>query len=189
MIKRVVGVLCALFCMLIFTQSVDAADYSKISSNKKIIAALDALERINEGQIVSTLQGNNVTDKPIRILFRDLAVYGQDGSEAVTMKTKCGGLAILISTKHMYSPAEAIASLIAHESIHQAQTGTLDEEVQAWTTEARIWKKFNKQDATLGLEQTKLTKRLNYITKIYSENGVASIEDIVAHHPVYANLK
>lgn len=187
--KRVVSVLCALFCVFVSVQSADASDFSKITSNAKIISALNALESINENSVISVLNGNNLTQKPIRVMFRDLSLYGQGNCEAVTMRTNSGGLAILINPKHMGSPAEAIASLIAHESVHQAQAGTLEEEVKAWTTEARTWKKFNEQNATLSLENTKLTKRLNYIAGLYSQNGSSSLENIIAHHPVYANLK
>ena len=187
--KRALTTLCAIFCVLFFAQTANASDFTKITTNQKLTSALNALEKIGENEVISVLNGNNTTHNPIRIMFRDLSIYGYETSEALTLRTNSGNLVIFISTKHMTSPAEAIASLIAHESVHQAQTGTLEEEVQAWTVEARTWKKFNEYNATLSLENTKLTKRLNYIAELYSKDGSSSIHNIVANIPAYAGLK
>lgn len=187
--KRLANIVISLFVVFTFTQSVQAQDFSNITSSNKISQALNSLEQVGENGVISTIQGQNLTQKPIRVMFRDLSIYGQYNCEAVTMKTNSGSLVIFINNRHMGASPEALASLIAHESVHQAQTNTLSEEVQAWTTEARTWQKFNQQDATLSLDETKLTKRLNYISNLYSQNGSNSLQKIIASNPVYASLK
>ena len=65
-----------------------ALDYSRITTNAKIIAALDALYGINRKDVIAILYGRNATKKPIRVMFRDLTVYGYQDCEALTTKTK-----------------------------------------------------------------------------------------------------
>ena len=184
-----------LFCTIIigmmltaFNQFVLAKDYSAITKNPKIIQALDALDRINRDDVLAILNGHNTTNKPIRIMFRELEVYGLSNCEAVTMQTKDGGRVIFIAKKHETAPAEAIASLIAHESQHHPMAGTKVEEARAWVTEISTWNAFVRNNSSLASTQSSLTKRLNYISRLYNTQGESKIKSIIAQNPVYAGL-
>lgn len=186
--KGVLKAVCLMFIMFIFCSTAQAGDFSKISTNEKIVSALGKLENV-DNSVLTRLQGQNSTNKPIRVMFRDLAIYGQAKTEAVTMKTNNGGLVILISNRHISAPAEALACLIAHESVHEAGTNTVKEEIQAWTTEAHVWNTFVSENSGLQVEGSKLVKRLNYISSLYTQDGSSSISKIIANNGVYKNLQ
>ena len=86
--KRFFVSLLLLINLLVFTSDVFATDYTKISTNPKITQALSSLETINRRDVIAILLGRNATRKPIRVLFRDLNIYGYSDCEAVTIKTK-----------------------------------------------------------------------------------------------------
>ena len=175
--------------ILTFSQlTVYATDFSVIAKNPKIVQALQALERVNKREVLLILFGHNTTKKPIRVMFRELEVYGLTNCEAVTMRTKNGGLVILIHKKHETAPAETIASLIAHESQHHTMTGTKSEEIRAWIYEISTWNTFVRENREIASSDSELTKRLNYISNLYKFDGEKKIVNIIAKNPVYADL-
>lgn len=165
-----------------------AVDYSKISTNAKITSALTALEGINRKDVISILNGNNATRKPIRVMFRDLAVYGYQDCEALTVKTKNNGLVIYISNEHRGASPECIACLIAHESQHHTFTNSRAEELRAWISESQAWNELTKKNRTLLVSKEPLAKRENYIAKIREKGGVAEVKRLIATNPVYKGL-
>ncbi len=166
-----------------------AGDFENIATNSKITDSLNCLRAINKGDVLAILNGSNQTGKPIRVMFRDLSVYGMSKCEAVTMKTKSGNLVIYINKKHEEAPSEAIACLIAHESQHHTQTNTKQEELRAWVKEVSTWNEFVRRDKTLAYSAAPLVKRLNYIDKLYvRDNGSGGIEKIIATNPAYRGL-
>lgn len=187
--KKILLTFIALFCMLFTTQAAVALDYSKISTNPKITEALDTLYTIKRRDVIAILYGRNATRKPIRVMFRDFATYGYGNSEALTTKTKNGGLVIYINSEHKGASAECIACLIAHESQHHTFTNTRAEELRAWISETQAWNELVKRDKTLASRNEPLVKRENYIAKIRTRNGVAGVQKLIATNPVYAGLK
>lgn len=165
-----------------------ALDYSKISTNAKITSALTALESINRKDVISILNGNNATHKPIRVMFRDLAVYGYQDCEALTVKTKNNGLVIYISSEHRGASPECIACLIAHESQHHTFTNSKTEELRAWISESQAWNELVKKNRALASSNEPLAKRENYIAKIRNKGGVNEVRKLIATNPVYAGL-
>ena len=165
-------------------------DYAAITSNAKIADSLRALESINAGDVLSILNGRNLTQKPIRVLFRELEMFGMGNCEAVTMKTQGGGLIIYINKKHENAPSEAIACLIAHESQHHLQTNTQAEELRAWLKETSTWNAFVRRDPNLAYSNHALVKRQNYIDRMYvKDNGGAdNIKKLIVNNPQYAGL-
>ena len=133
------------------SQIADAIDYSKISKNVKITSALNALEGINRRDVISILNGNNATRRPIRVMFRDLSIFGFDDSEAITARTKSGGLVIYINQEHRGASPECIACLIAHEAQHHTFTNTKAEELRAWISETQAWTEFTRRDRSLAI--------------------------------------
>ena len=192
MLKRMKQLIALFFIMLIFVGAKDitiASSYQNITTNPKITDSLGQLQSIGRGDVISILNGNNATGKPMRVMFRDLAMYGLSNCEAVTMKTNGGALVVYINKKHENAPSEAIACLIAHESQHHTQTNTKAEELRAWLKEVSTWNEFVRRDKTLALSTAPLVKRLNYIDKmVVRDNGHSGIVKLIANHPTYAGL-
>lgn len=168
-----------------------AADFSANTKQPVLVAALNKLEATNNTKVVNVIRGQNSVNRPIKVMFRNLEVMGYGTCEAVTAKTADGGLVILISSNYKTAPIEAIACLIAHESVHHENTKTYEEEVKAWTTEVQTWMSFTSQNPSLKVSDSKLVKRLNYLSKLYVKDGnqMTSIEGLIANNPAYSSLK
>ncbi|MBR1616569.1 hypothetical protein IJ670_00305 [bacterium] len=186
--KRIAITIYVLLCLFLGIQSTFATDYSKISTNAKIVSALNKLEGINRRDVISILNGNNATKMPIRVMFRDLAVYGHQDCEALTVPTRNGGLVIYINSEHKSASPECIACLLAHESQHHTFTNSRQEELRAWISETQAWNELVKKDRTLLTSTEPLAKRENYIANIRNNKGVTGIEKIIASNPVYSKL-
>lgn len=186
--KRIFLTLYVLISILIGVELAFALDYSTISTNPKITAALDALISINRRDVVAILYGHNATKKPMRVMFRDLAVYGCQDCEALTTPTKAGGLVIYINSEHRGASVECIACLLAHESQHHTFTNTAQEELRAWISETQAWNEFVRRKPALATATEPLAKRENYIAKIRTKNGIQGIQKLIATNPVYAGL-
>ena len=168
-----------------------AADFSANTKQPVLTAALNKLEAMNNRKVLDVIQGQNSTNRPIRILFRNLATLGYGTCEAVTAKTADGGLVILISSNYKTAPVEAVACLIAHESVHHENTKTYEEEVRAWNMEVQTWMSFTQYNPSLKTADSKLVKRLNYLSKLYTKDGnqMTSIANLIATNPAYSSLK
>ena len=166
-------------------------DFATITKNTEIAAALSALQQVGKGDVISILQGRNATGQPIRVMFRDLSIYGASNCEALTTKTQSGKVVIYINAEHKGAPTEAIACLIAHESQHHTMTNTRAEETRAWFKEVSTWNAFVRRDRTIVMLKHPLVKRENYIAKLNArDNGQGNeIRKIIASNPVYAGLK
>lgn len=186
--KNVIKILFAIIVLLFTMQASFALDYSRISTNPKITAALDILNNINRRDVIAILYGKNATKKPIRIMFRDLSVYGYQNCEALTIPTHNNGLVIYISNEHRNASPEGIACLIAHESQHHTFTNSKAEELRAWVSETQAWNEMIKRNKSLANLNDTLVKRENYIAKIKAKSGIQGIQKIIASNPVYAEL-
>lgn len=188
--KIVVVLFSALVLMSVSNASL-AADYSANTKQPVLAEALYRLEAMNNRKVLNVIQGQNATGQPIKIMFRDLAALGYGTCEAVTAKSADGKLVILISSNYKTAPVEAIACLIAHESVHHENTKTYEEEVRAWNTEVQTWVAFTNANPSLKASDSKLVKRLNYLSKLYVNDGnqMTSIAGIIAKQPAYASLK
>ena len=178
-----------IICTLIFgIQDSFATDYSKITTNAKLTNALIALEGIGRKDVIAILNGYNATKKPIRIMFRDFKMYGNGDCEALTVRTKSGGLVIYINSEHKSASPECIACLLAHESQHHTFTNSKVEELRAWVSETQAWNEFLKRNKNLAYATEPLAKREMYIAKLKDKKGVQGIRNLIATNPVYAGL-
>ncbi len=191
MLRKIVVVLFCAFVLSCFSNSAFAADFSVNTKQPVLTQALLKLEAMNNRKVINVIQGQNSTGQPIKIMFRDLAALGYGTCEAVTAKSADGKLVILISSNYKTAPVEAIACLIAHESVHHENTKTYEEEVRAWTTEVQTWVAFTSVNPSLKASDSKLVKRLNYLSKLYVKDGnqMTTIAGIIANQPAYASLK
>ena len=188
LMKRVLLVLYLIISLFIGIQTSFALDYSKISTNAKIVSALNTLDSINRRDVIAILYGHNATKKPIRVLFRDLTILGYQDCEAVTVKTKNNGLVIYINSEHKSASAECIACLIAHEAQHHTFTNSKQEELRAWISETQAWNELVKRNKELLSSSEPLAKREYYIAKVRAKSGVVGIQKIIASNPVYSGL-
>ncbi len=165
-------------------------DFAMITKNTEIAAALSALQSVGKQDVIAILNGRNATGEPIRVMFRDLSIYGASNCEALTTRTQSGKVIIYINAEHKGAPKEAIACLIAHESQHHTMTNTKAEETRAWLKEVATWNSFVRRDRTVAISQHPLVKRENYIAKLNArDNGQGGeIKKIIAQNPVYAGL-
>lgn len=183
--------LCFAAVTLFFTSNISfSSDYGLITKNPEITAALTALDSIGRGDVIAILNGKNSTGKPIRVMFRDFAIYGAQNCEALTTKTQAGGLVIYINNEHKGAPSEALASLIAHESQHHTMSNTRAEETRAWLKEVATWNAFVRRNKTIALSKHPLVKRENYIAKLNARDGGegGEIKKIIAQNPAYQGL-
>lgn len=177
--------------MLFFTSNIGhTSDFANITKNSEIAAALTALENVGKGDVITILNGRNASGAPIRVMFRDLSIYGASNCEALTTKTQSGKIIIYINAEHKGAPVEAIACLIAHESQHHTMTNTRAEETRAWMKEVSTWNSFVRRDKTVMMSKHPLVKRENYIARLNArDNGQGGeIKKIIAQNPVYAGL-
>lgn len=182
---------CLIAITIFFTNNVSFSDnFGLITKNPEISAALSALNSIGRHDVISILNGKNATGQPIRVMFRDLAIYGAQNCEAMTTKTQSGKVVIYININHKGAPSEAIACLIAHESQHHAMTNTRAEETRAWLKEVSTWNAFVRRNRTIAMSKHPLVKRENYIAKLNARDGGegGEIKKIIAQNPVYKGL-
>ena len=124
--------------MFLGVNQAQAANVSKYSDDYKVQAALTVLENIGSNDVFTRLDKNQV-----KIMFYDLTMidYSYANHYAVASTDENGENFILINSKFQNSPKEAIACLIAHESVHVLPQATMAEEVQATTVEVQTWLK------------------------------------------------
>lgn len=115
-------------------------EYEKVSDEQIFYIALDMLKGTTGDFSRKAILGYNLTQKPVRIEFKNLAELNQSYAsyDAVGWKKK-GRLYIYINPKHKSAPPGALAALLSHEALHQDEYNSLSEETYAWTMEATVW--------------------------------------------------
>ncbi len=188
--KKLFAIIVIITALFISSNFGIANDYPLITKNPEINADLTAVASVDRHDVIAILEGRNATGSPIRVMFRDMAIYGASNCEALTTKTQSGKLVIYINMEHKNAPKEAIACLIAHESQHHTMTNTKAEEARAWFKEVSTWNSFVRRDRSVALSSHPLVKRENYIAKLNArDNGAGGeIRKIIAQNPVYAGL-
>lgn len=188
--KRLAIVIIILITVFFSSNVGHTSDFGLITKNTEIAAALSCLETIGKHDVISILKGKNATGQPIRVMFRDLTIYGANDCEALTTKTQSGKVVIYINQEHKGAPSEAIACLIAHESQHHTMTNTKAEETRAWLKEVSTWNSFVRHNRAVAMSKHPLVKRENYISRLNArDNGQGGeIRKIVAQNPAYRGL-
>ena len=166
-------------------------EYKKVSDEQIFHVALDMLKGTKGDFSRKAILGYNLTQKPIKIMFKDLAELNQAYSsyDAVGWKRK-NNLYIYINPKHRNAPPGALAALLSHEALHQDEYNSLSEETYAWTMEASVWceilKRFpesNNLDSPLVMRENILKQLLekgNYTNKyikktVYANEGYKNL--------------
>lgn len=165
--------------------------YRNISNEENICVALDMLIGTKGDYSRQVILGNNETNKPIKIIFKDLSTislaYGN--VDALGMK-KGSQIYIYINEKNRNAPVIALAGLLAHEALHQDAYNSLSEETYAWTTEAIVWGELAQKYPQYKDSLNPLASRERTLNLLYEKGGETSkyISKIIHSNAGYQNL-
>jgi hypothetical protein len=168
--------------------------YSQVSSDPKITAALNMMDGTSADWAKDAILGNNVSGMPIKVRFRNLAEISPKYADFDALGWKTGKqLNIYINQKHRSAPAEAVASLLSHESVHQDEYCSLEEETYAWGYEGDVWLQMEKKHQSLrniAAGTYPLVDRLNTIARLLETSNytTAKVRDVVYSNPGYSGL-
>lgn len=178
--KKILLVIMALF--LLCANKAIASNYNKYSDDSKITSALGILESTGSNDVFTRLDKSST-----KIMFYDLTLISFSYAKhyAVSSTDENGNNYILINERYKSAPTEAIACLIAHESVHILPQATLNEEVSATTTEAQTWIKLRSRVSNNSSDE--LVKRENKLATMYQESTPSEnlIKESIANNGFY----
>ena len=166
-------------------------EYKKISSDEVILVALDMMKNTNADFSRRAIMGYNLTEKPIKVQFKDLSAIKEDyrNFDALGWKKK-NVLYIYINPKHADAPPAALAALLAHEALHQDEFNSLAEETYAWTLYAAVWTEMLEIYPDQNDRQHPLLQRENTLKQLFKKGGYTNkyIKKTVYANKGYQNL-
>ena len=166
-------------------------DYRKISDDQIFYVALDMMKDTSAEFSRKAILGYNLTQKPIKIEFKDLAELNESykSYDAVGWKKK-NRLYIYINPKHRLAPPAALAALLAHEALHQDEYNSLSEETYAWTMEANVWCEMLKRFPESNNLESPLVMRENVLKQLLEKGNFTNkyIKKTVYANEGYKNL-
>ena len=169
-------------------------NYKDVGKDEVFYVALDMLKETEGMFSRNAILGNNLSQRPMKIEFRDLGQINQNYASFDALGWKKGkNLYIYISNKHKEAPAGAIAALLSHEALHQDEFNSLAEETYAWTMEAVVWDDILKVYPESNQESSALVKRENTLKKLLEKGRQAGkpgqyIKKAVMQNSGYKNL-
>lgn len=166
-------------------------NYKAVGKDEVFYVALDMLKDTEGMFSRNAILGNNLSEKPVKIEFRNLGEIKEDYKNFDALGWKKGkNLYIFINTKHKDAPAGALAALLAHEALHQDEYNSLAEETYAWTMEAFVWNDILKLYPESNQPSSALVKRENTLKKLLEKGNYTNryIRKEVQNNPGYKNL-
>lgn len=166
-------------------------EYTSVGKDEVFYVALDMLKGTNGEFSRNAVLGNNLTQRPIKVSFKDLGTINKNYSTYDALGWKRGkSLYIYVNQKHSTSPAIAIAALLSHEALHQDEFNSLSEETYAWTMEAAVWCELVNlyPDYELGMDS--LVQRENTLKRLFEKGNYTNkyIKKTVYSNAGYQNL-
>ena len=166
-------------------------EYKNVSDEQIFHVALGMLKGTSGDFSRKAILGYNVTQYPVKVMFKDLSEINEAYStfDAIGWKKK-GKLYIYINPKHEYAPPGAIAALLAHEAIHQDEYNSLSEETYAWTMEAVVWTEILKMFPESNNLESALVTRENILKQLLEKGNHTNkyIKKTVYANEGYKNL-
>lgn len=165
--------------------------YKDVGKDEVFYVALDMLKGTEGMFSRNAILGNNLSQRAIRIEFRDLGQINQSYATFDALGWKRGrNLYIYINNKHKNAPAGAIAALLSHEALHQDEFNSLAEETYAWTMEAVVWNDILKIYPESNQESSDLVKRENTLKRLLEKGEYTNkyIKKAVLSNSGYKNL-
>ena len=147
-------------------------EYKKLSDDQLIYVALDMMKDTTADFSRKALMGNNLSQKPVKIEFKNLSEINEAYAsfDAVGWKKK-NRLYIYINPKHDNAPPAALAALLAHEALHQDEYNSLSEETYAWTMEATVWDELVKKYPESNNLESSLVARENILKQLLEKGN------------------
>ncbi len=168
-----------------------AQKYKDITKDLRIMLALDIMKECAANFSRKAILGNNLTQQPIKIEFKDLLQMGEAYTDfdALGWKKK-QRLYIYINQKHSDAPPIALASLLAHEALHQDEFNSINEETYAWTMEAAVWTQLSEEYPKQADSNHPLVIREDMLKKLFIKGNYTDkyIRKTVSSNPGYNNL-
>ena len=165
--------------------------YKDVGNDAVFYVALDMLKDTEGMFSRNAILGNNLSQRPVKIEFRNLGDINKDYATFDALGWKKGKkLYIYINSKHQNAPAGAIAALLAHEALHQDEYNSLAEETYAWTMEAVVWNDIVKLYPESNQEEHALVTRENTLKKLLEKGNYTNryIKKAVLQNEGYKNL-
>ena len=166
-------------------------EYKNVSDEQIFHVALDMLKGTSGDFSRKAILGYNVTQYPVKIMFKDLSEINEAYStfDAIGWK-KREHLYIYINPKHEYAPPGALAALLSHEAIHQDEYNSLSEETYAWTMEAVVWTEILKKYPESNNLESALVTRENILKQLLEKGNYTNkyIKKTVFANEGYKNL-
>ncbi len=166
-------------------------EYRKISNDEVVIVALDMMKNTNADFSRRAILGYNLTEKPIKVQFKDLSAIKEDYRDFDALGWKKNKkLYIFINPKHADAPPAALAALLAHEALHQDEYNSLAEETYAWTMEAAVWCEMLEIYPDQNKRSHPLLQRENTLKQLFEKGGYTNkyIRKTVYSNKGYQNL-
>ncbi len=183
-----------MFCFLLmpaFAKVASSNPYSSVSNDPKIIKALNLMDGTSASWAKKAILGNNDSGLPMVVMFKNLSEISSSYAnfDALGWK-KEKQLYIYVNKKHQSAPAEALASLLSHEAVHQDEYCSLEEETYAWGYEADVWTQMKARNPEIANIKCPLTDRLNMLSQLFTSanNSTDKIRNIVYANPGYKGL-
>lgn len=144
------------------------------SDEQKINSALNILKQYGYEKNLEILNGNNYTNKPVKIIFKDLSEINFSYTKfyAISANDNSGDLYILINSDLKNSDVKALACLILHESTHckENKADSVNQEMYAHTQEVMLYNRILENDENLATKTNdRLVIRLNRLKQIYDD--------------------
>ena len=165
--------------------------YKDVGNDEVFYVALDMLKDTEGMFSRNAILGNNLSQRPVKIEFRNLGDINKEYATFDALGWKKGKkLYIYINSKHQNAPAGAIAALLAHEALHQDEYNSLAEETYAWKMEAVVWNDIVKLYPESNQEEHALVKRENTLKKLLEKGNYTNryIKKAVLQNEGYKNL-
>lgn len=166
--------------------------YKAVGKDEIVYVALDMLKNTTGDFSRKAILGNNLTERPVKIEFKDLGSINQAYATFDALGWKKGkNLYIFINPRHKDAPPGALAALLSHEALHQDEYNSLAEETYAWTMEASVWCEILKEfpeSADNNLHP--LVVRENTLKKLFEKGNYTNkyIKKTVIQNKGYENL-
>lgn len=166
-------------------------EYKTVGKDEVFYVALDMLKGTNGDFSRKAILGSNLTQKPIKVEFKDLSQISKTYADYDALGWKRGSkLYIYINKKHNTSPAIALAALLSHEALHQDEYNSLSEETYAWTMEAAVFTELVELNPNYPLNQDSLVQREQTLKRLFQRGDCTNkyIKKTVYSNAGYQNL-
>lgn len=186
-----VGLFVLFLNLPVFSKSISSNNYSRVTNDPKIISALNQMDGTSADWAKKAILGNNDSGLPMIIKFKNLKEISPNFTNFDALGWKKGKqLYIFVNQKHQNAPSEALASILSHESVHQDDQCSLEEETYAWGYEADIWIQMIKRNPKVTNIECPLTQRLNTLAKLFKNANYTTnnIRSVVYDNPGYKGL-